>query len=331
MQEKILITGASGFVGYHLVTEALRQDLEVFAAIRPDSPTAHLRSLPVHFTALPYLHPAGLQRLLEAGQYSYIIHAAGLTRANAPEEYNTVNATYTRNLGEAAARADIPLKRFVFISSLAALGPVSAEATKPISPYHLPRPVTAYGRSKLLAEENLSSQSELPLVILRPTAVYGPRERALFGLIRAVAWGVEPYVGREPQQLSFLYAKDLAEITLRARTLPGCKHYTYNLSDGNSYGRYAFADTVKKLLHKETLRFHVPLPAARAVARLLEGVGWLRGHVPVLNREKLIELSAANWTCSIEEPQRDLDFAPRYNLTTGLAETLAWYKANKWL
>ncbi len=331
MQEKILITGASGFLGYHLVTEALRQDLEVFAAIRPGSPTAHLRSLPVHFTALPYLHPAGLQRLLEAGQYSYIIHAAGLTRAHTEEEYNTVNATYTRNLGEAAARADLPLKRFVFISSLAALGPASDGAAQPISPFRLPRPVTAYGKSKLRAEEYLSDLPDLPLVTLRPTAVYGPRERDLYLLIRAVARGLEPYLGRNAQQLSFIYVKDLAEITLRALQLPGRRHLSYNLSDGNSYDKYAFAEVTKKLLRKKTLRFHLPVPTVRVLAGLLEGAYRLGNRVPALNREKLRELGAANWTCSIREPQRDLGFSPRYNLETGLAETLAWYKDNKWL
>jgi nucleoside-diphosphate-sugar epimerase len=331
MKNKVLITGASGFVGFHLVEEALRQNLEVYAAIRPSSPTAHLRSLPVHLTALPYLHPAGLQKLLEAGGYDYIIHAAGLTRAKTPGAYNTVNATYTRNLGQAAVRADMPLRRFVFISSLAALGPASAETAPPISPFRVPRPVTAYGKSKLLAEEYLGNLPDLPLVTLRPTAVYGPRERDLYLLIRTVARGLEPYIGHQAQKLSFLYVKDLAEITVRALQLPGRNHLSYNLSDGNSYDRYAFAEVTKKLLHKKTLRFHLPLPAVRALAGVLEGAYALTHQMPALNREKLRELSAANWSCSIREPQRDLGFSPRYNLETGLAETLAWYKDNKWL
>jgi nucleoside-diphosphate-sugar epimerase len=331
MKKKVLITGASGFVGYHLVEEALQQNLEVYAAIRPGSPTAHLRSLPVHFTTLPYLHPAGLQKLLEGGGYHYIIHVAGLTKAKTPEKYNTVNATYTRNLAEAAVRADIPLRRFVFISSLAALGPAAAEAAHPITPFHVPQPVTAYGKSKLLAEAYLNELPELPLVTLRPTAVYGPRERDLYLLIRTVARGIEPYIGRKAQKLSFLYVKDLAEITLRTLQLPGRNHLSYNLSDGNSYDRYAFAEVTKRLLRKKTLRFHLPLPAVRALAGLLEGAYGLTQKMPTLNREKLRELSAANWTCSIREPQRDLGFSPRYNLETGLAETLAWYKDNKWL
>jgi nucleoside-diphosphate-sugar epimerase len=171
----------------------------------------------------------------------------------------------------------------------------------------------------------------LPLVILRPTAVYGPRERDLYQLIRTVARGLEPYIGRNAQQLSFIYVKDLAEITLRALQLPGRNHLSYNLSDGNSYDKYAFAEVTKKLLHKKTLRLHLPLPAVRALAGLLEGAYGLGNRMPALNREKLRELSAANWTCSIREPQRDLGFSPRYNLETGLAETLAWYKDNKWL
>jgi nucleoside-diphosphate-sugar epimerase len=292
MKKKVLITGASGFVGYHLVEEALRQNLEVYAAIRPSSPTAHLRSLPVHLTALPYLQPLGLQKLLEAGGYDYIIHAAGLTRAKTPGEYNTVNATYSRNLGEAAVRADIPLLRFVYISSLAALGPAAAQATHPITPFRLPQPVTAYGKSKLQAEEYLDDLPALPLVTLRPTAVYGPRERDLYQLIRTVARGLEPYIGYQAQQLSFIYVKDLAEITLKALQLPGRNHLSYNLSDGNSYDKYAFAEVTKKLLRKKTLRFHLPLPAVRALAALLEGS--LRVDPPNAGSqpEKLLELIA---------------------------------------
>ena len=331
MKEKVLITGASGFVGYHLVQEALRQNLEVVAAVRPTSQTAHLRSLPVRFLSLPYQDPAGLVKVLEEGQYPYIIHAAGLTKAKTSPAYSLVNASFTRNLGEAAVRADIPLKRFVFMSSLAALGPVSSAVSQPITPAHLPRPVTAYGKSKLLAEQYLSNLGDLPLVTLRPTAVYGPREGDLYLIIKTVFRGLEPYIGRQAQQLSFIYVKDLAEITLRALTLPGRKQLSYNLSDGNSYDKYAFAEVTKKLLHKKTLRFHLPMSAVKAVAFLLEGAYRFSDKMPALNREKLTELSAANWICSIKEPQKDMGFAPRYNLETGLAETLNWYKANKWL
>ena len=331
MKEKVLITGASGFVGYHLVQEALRQNLEVVAAVRPTSQTTHLQHLPVRFLSLPYQDPRGLVQVLEEGQYAYIIHAAGLTKAKTPAAYTLVNATYTRNLGEAAVRADMPLRRFVFMSSLAALGPVSWGVSQPIAPAHLPRPVTAYGKSKLLAEQYLGNLGGLPLVTLRPTAVYGPREGDLYLLIKAVFRGLEPYVGRNAQKLSFIYVKDLAEITLRALTLPGGNQLSYNLSDGNSYDKYAFAEVTKKLLRKKTLRFHLPMPLAKAVAFLLEGACRLGDNVPALNREKLAELSAANWICSIREPQQDMGFAPRYNLETGLAETLSWYKDNKWL
>ncbi len=153
----------------------------------------------------------------------------------------------------------------------------------------------------------------------------------LYLLIRAVARGLEPHIVRNAKQLSFIYVKDLAEITLKALQLPGRNHLSYNLSDGNSYDKYAFADTAKRLLHKKTLRFHLPLAAVKAAACLLEGACRFSNKMPALNREKLHELSAANWICSIKEPQKDLGFAPRYNLETGLSETLTWYKANKWL
>ncbi|MBC3539369.1 NAD-dependent epimerase/dehydratase family protein [Rufibacter sediminis] len=328
MKERVLITGASGFVGYHLVEAAVNAGLEVFAAVRPSSAVDHLLPFPIQYTHLDFASVTALRQELEAKQYTYIIHAAGITKAKDAQEYNRVNADFTRNLGVAAAQAAIPLKKFVFISSLAALGPISYKEAKSITEENEPKPVTNYGRSKLLAEQYLAGIQNLPLVVLRPTAVYGPREKDIFILFSTLSKGLDPYIGRSSQRLSFVYVKDLAKAVLQALTSEMSRG-SYNVSDGNSYDRYALADLSKKVLRKKALRVHLPLPLVKGMAVLSEL--FAGSKTPALNREKLSELVAENWNCSIARIQRDLKYAPEYDLEKGLSQTLQWYKVNKWL
>src|SRR6201985_3167243 len=124
MKQRVLITGASGFVGYHLITEALKNNLEVFAAVRKTSKIDHLKEFDIQYTYPDFDSVAGLKKELEEKQYHYIIHAAGVTAAKTRQDYDRVNAEYTYNLALAASQANIGLKKFVFLSSLAALGPL---------------------------------------------------------------------------------------------------------------------------------------------------------------------------------------------------------------
>ncbi|MXV16244.1 NAD-dependent epimerase/dehydratase family protein [Hufsiella ginkgonis] len=331
MKERVLITGASGFVGYHLVQQALQKNLEVFAAVRPSSRIDHLQSSPVNFTALAFDDPGQLERELKRHQYQYIIHAAGLTRAKTQQDYDRVNADFSRNLAASAMASGVPLKKFVFISSLAALGPLKAGDTTPISSSHPPHPVTAYGKSKLLAEKYLAEIPGLPLTVIRPTAVYGPRERDLFILINTIANGFEPYIGRNKQQLSFVYVKDLAEIVVNTLTKTVNAGNAYNISDGAAYDKYRFGEITRKLLDKRTVKFHIPLVLVKGLAFFMEKAYTFSSAPPVLNQEKMHELTAENWVCSIAEAKEDLDFVPKYNLESGLEETIKWYRENKWL
>src|ERR1700761_8352937 len=156
MKERVLITGASGFVGYHLIVEALQNNLEVFAAVRKSSKVDHLKDLAIQYVYLEYHDQDALNKAIKEKQYHYIIHAAGLTRAMSVEEYDRVNATYTFNLAQAALASGSEFKKFVLISSLAAVGPL--HILDGIITEDTPaNPITAYGRSKLLAEAKLKT------------------------------------------------------------------------------------------------------------------------------------------------------------------------------
>ena len=327
MKERVLITGASGFVGYHLVTEALNKNLEVFVAVRKSSKIEHLKHLDIKYTSLDFNNPSALNKELEEKHYNYIIHAAGVTRARSVDEYNTINATYTYNLAQAAAKAG-HVKKFVFISSLAAVGPL-ANIEGVIDANTIPHPVTAYGKSKLLAEEQLKTINDLNYTILRPTAVYGPRDKDIFIFFKQVAIGFEPYIGRIEQKLSFIYVADLAKASINALFAGNKK--TYILSDDSYYNRYELAKYIKAVLLNKTVKFHLPVNFVKMIAGIAEKVSSLTNKAAVLNIEKLNELKAVNWSCNIDAAKADLDFQPVYNLQAGVAETIQWYKANKWL
>lgn len=324
MKRKVLITGASGFVGYHLLLAALEQGFDVHAAVRSNSDVTHLSNLNISFTYLDYRSEQALQRKIEAGGWEYIIHAAGITKAPSQVAYNQVNADYTYNLASAAAKAGI--KKMVFISSLAALGPQEDYTDDLITESKPPQPVTAYGKSKLLAEEKIRQLSNLQLTILRPTAVYGPRERDLFIIIRTIKNGLEPYIGKAPQTLSFIYAKDLAEVAVGALTSPATGDF--NLSDGAFYNRYEFARFARKILGGRTLKLHIPVPVVRVIAGAMGRLS--RKRVPALNKDKIAELIAPGWQISIEKAITELGFLPKYNLEQGLRHTIEWYQDNKW-
>lgn len=329
MKKRVLITGASGFVGFHLINEALAADLEVYAAVRSNSGTAHLDDLPIHYVQLNYSSIDDLAKILTEIRFDYIIHAAGTTKAKTAADYNQINAQYTKNLALACLKLAKPIEKFVFVSSLAAVGPL-AVLNGQIEDHTVANPVTNYGKSKLLAEAYLNDIAGLPLVIIRPTAVYGPREKDLLILFKSINKGIEPYIGSFKQQFSFVYVKDLAHIIVKALFV-ATKRKTYNVSDGHVYNRYALANVTKELLNKRTLKFHLPVVTVGALASLMDRIYKNKKETPTLNKEKMAELTAVNWACNIQTMQGDFGFKPQFNLKQGLTETLDWYKNNNWL
>jgi nucleoside-diphosphate-sugar epimerase len=328
-KKRVLITGASGFVGYHLIEAALASGLEVFAALRPSSDKDHLKGFDIQYTNLDYSSVPALKEELEQKQYTYIIHAAGTTKAKTKAEYDLVNAEYTRNLAGAASTANIPLEKFVFLSSLAALGPLK-DLSQEINDHSSPNPVTNYGASKMLAEQYLLDFPQLPLITIRPTAVYGPREKDLFILFKSINSGLEPHIGSFVQQLSFVYVKDLTKVAIAALSSPLVQKQ-YNISDGGIYDRYALATFTKKALHKRTFKFHLPVALVALMASFMDFIYANRKATPTLNKEKMAELTAINWACSIEAAKRDLGYQPEFNLEKGIIQTVKWYKLNNWL
>jgi nucleoside-diphosphate-sugar epimerase len=327
MHKKVLITGASGFVGFHLIEEAISLGFEVMAAVRPSSDLEHLKQFNIKYTYLNYDDVEALRDDITLNQYNYIIHASGTTKAKNLTAYNRVNAEFTKNL--ALASVGTRVEKFIFVSSLAAVGPIN-DLTKEIGDTQIFKPVTSYGESKLLAEKYLAEIKGLPLLTIRPTAVYGPREKDIFILFTTINKGLEPYIGDFDQKLSFIYVKDLVKVIFSAMA-SSLNNRSYNVSDGLSYDRYALASISKKILNKKTLKFHLPLSIVKVLASTLDFLYSKSSNTPALNKEKLAELTAVNWVCNIEQAKLDLGYQPKFDLERGLTETLTWYKHNHWL
>jgi len=245
--KRVLITGANGFLGFHLINAALAQKFEVFAGLRKNSKAEHLSQLPIQYSYLNYENVEDLTKEIADKKINYIIHAAGTTKALKQQVFEQVNVAYTVNLAKAAQMSGNSFLKMVFISSLAAVGPLKANEGI-ITEKTFPSPLTSYGKSKLLAERKLA-ELDIESVILRPTAIYGPREKEIFVIIKTLLKGIDANIGSKPQKLSFVYASDVADAAINA-LLSNAKA-VFNISDGNSYSKYDFADALKHIVNKD--------------------------------------------------------------------------------
>lgn len=329
---KVLITGASGFVGTHLLEAVADKGWEIHAAVRKSSNVENIKSLVSKFVYLDQGDYGAVSNCFEAESYDYVIHAAALTKAKNDQELFAVNVGNTENLIRAAFSSSQPPKRFVFVSSLAAIGPIAYNAESAIDENTPYAPVTSYGRSKRDAEQMIKDNfSKFPISVFRPTAVYGPREKDLFILFDTLNKGLDPYIGRKPQKLSFVYVKDLVQVLLQGCIVEQDCLQFYNISDGNAYSRFAMAEIFKEVFSKKPLRLFIPYSVVSLFAKLSAFIYKGSTKTPTIYPERLGELTAENWSCSIEKACVNLAFEPRFNLERGLTESLLWYKQNKWL
>lgn len=324
INKKLLITGSNGFVGSHLAEMALDNGFEVFAAVRKTSDVRYLQGLNLTLVYPDYRNVNSVTALLDQYGITHIAHVAGMTKARTCEDYTEANATVTVTLARAALATKVAIQKFVFVSSMAVMGPVEADGQ--LNEGSVPNPVTLYGKSKWLAEQYLEQYPELPLITLRPTAVYGPRDKDMQIVINMVRKGWELYLGKAPQLLSFIYVKDLCQAILQALDSP-LSRKTYILSDGINYDRYAFATQVKNELNRKTVRLHLPVGIVAGFLGIMDKI--MPSRNSILNKDKLKELTGS-WACSIEKAKNELGFSPGYHLKKGMGETIAWNKAGNW-
>lgn len=356
---KILVTGASGFIGSFIVERALASGMEVWAGVRPTSSRRYLGDPRLHFINLDFNDEHSMRVAFENarcdfGAWDVVVHAAGITKSRWKNMFFRVNYEGTRRLVSALRDAGAVPRQFIYLSSLSVLGaiketPVAPHAApglsgpegssgelhtvvyEPMTVDDMPVPNTAYGLSKAAAETFLKTVSGFPWVILRPTGVYGPREKDYFLMAKSIKNHVDFSVGFKPQEITFIYVKDLVN-ALFAAIEKRVVHRTYLLSDGRTYESRAFSGLLQKEMGVErVVHVKAPLWLLRAVCRVEEIVSAATGKTPTLNSDKYKIMKQRNWQCSIAEAVEELGYRAEYDLKRGVRETVAWYKENNWI
>lgn len=336
--KSLLITGASGFIGSFMVEEALERDFQVWAGIRPSSSRRYLQDERINFFNLDLssddaLRNALLQHVAQNGAFDYVIHAAGATKCRTQADFFRVNTEGTARLARllVETKALQPDGRFVFLSSLSVMGPVKDFDMEPIDQTLTPEPNTAYGISKLEAEKQLAAIEGLRYVVLRPTGVYGPRERDYFLMAKSVMQRVDCAVGYKRQVITFIYVRDLVAATFKALT-KGPDGKAYFLTDGYNYSSQDFGRLLQKELGiSHLLRPTIPLFVLRAVCACGTFCSRLFGANPTLNNDKYHIMAQRNWQADISHAREFLDYEPAWPLERGVKETVKWYIDNGWL
>ncbi len=328
----ILITGASGFIGSFIVSEALRRGMEVWAAVRRTSSRKYLTDPRIHFVELNLDSREEMVGQMAGLCFDYVVHAAGATKCLHADDFFRINTEGTRNLVNALRDTEMPLRRFVYVSSLSVYGPV--RETQPygeILETDTPQPNTAYGRSKLESERFLDSLTDFPCVTLRPTGVYGPRERDYFLMAKSIKGHTDFSVGYKPQDLTFVYVEDVVQAVFLAieRGRNGRKYF---LSDGRVYSSRTFSDLIHRELGRPwLLRIKAPIWVLRVVTFFGEYIGRMTGQLSALNNDKYNIMRQRNWRCDIRPAIEELGYSPQYDLERGVKQTVKWYLENGWL
>ncbi len=323
---KIAVTGATGFIGSHVVEALVARGHDVTCLARSPERTRELSRLPVRFVFGSLDSPRALAELVD--DQEAVVHVAGLTKASSMQEYIRVNVGGTENLVSAIRGNGAHLRKLVFFSSAEAMGP--SPSGRPLTEDVVPRPLSAYGKSKIMAEELLGSlRGRLPVTIIRPPAVYGPRDRDLAILFRMVARGLLPTVIPSPVY-SVLYVKNLAQGICLAVERPQDDMCRYFFTDGPAASWTDFGGMIAHALDRRPVTLGVPQFALRVVAFAAGIFNAITGKAGILSQDKIRELGGS-WVVSDERARRELGYLPSFSTAQGIAETVGWYRNRGWL
>ena len=328
MSSLILVTGGTGFVGSHVVERLVAASARVRCLVRASSSLRYLPREGVELVQGDLAAGTGIEAAVEGADV--VVHVGGVTKALSEDAFYRGNLRATENLLHACKRQGDSVRRFIHVSSLAAIGPSPDLA--PLDEDAAPHPLTWYGRSKLAAEGAVRASTLAGrAVILRPPVVYGPRDTDVFEVFRSVAKGMMVRIGRDESYFSYIHVKDLAEALWLAVSSEEAAGRTYFVANPEPVSWTAFAETAASIMGRRVRSVGVPAPLAYLAGWCAEGMSRLRGKPGIVSRQKIIEARCRYWTCDPSRARQELGFQPARSLREGLEETLAWYKDSKWL
>ena len=320
---KALVTGATGFVGSHVVEALTARGDEIVVLAR--DPARAVPLAPFGVRVVRGSLDDGASLAAAAAGADVVFHLAGLTAAASSEDFHRANADGTRRLLDAVRAAAPTLARLVYVSSQAALGP--SAPGRPLAEDAPCHPLTAYGRSKLAGEVVVRGATDVPWTIVRPPAVYGPRDREFLTLFRMVSRGVAAVFGRGDQQVSLVFAPDLADAIVLAGTVPAAAGRTYHAAHREAVRTRDLVGAIGLALGRRPLVVPVPGAVATPIVAAIGALAAARGRPSVLTRDKMAEFLAPAWLLDVGAAERDLGWRARHDVATGTRITAEWYRA----
>jgi len=334
MARSAFVTGGTGFIGSHLV-EALQQRGydEVRCLIR--SKRKWLEGLDI----VPIMGDLSSIEALRKGiqGVDYVYHVAGMTRTLDWATFEKANVTATITLLDVVKSVNPGIKKVLITSSLAAIGESDQVVVDEQTPFN---PISLYGRSKAEMERAIATPTEegtvylkeLPVVVIRPPAVYGPREADIYTFFKTVNMGICPIIGsgKEPE-LSLVHARDLVRGMIDAAESDATNGETYFLGSEAYYSWHQIRDATTAALGKRALTIPIPGALVGGIGAVVEIACRLFGRYPPLNREKAREILRVRKLCSVAKAQRDFGYRQLISLEEGIRDTIAWYRKEGWL
>ncbi len=325
---KALITGATGFVGSHLADKLLEKNYEVYCLKRKTSSTRWLDDKNVNYVDGDLFSNEALEKCISG--MDYVFHVAGVVKAKTKEGFYHGNYYSTKNLLEITNKVNPDLKKFVHISSLAACGP--AKTNKPVNEETKPDPITTYGITKLKAEEEVEKyKDKFPVTIIRPPAVFGPRDTEILIYFKTFSRGLNSVIGFDAKYLSLVYVEDLADGIVLAAENEIANSQKYFMCFDEAYNWDEIGSITSKLLGKKALKIRLPHSVVYSVGYLAELFSTFSKNPATLNLEKCKDITQLRWVCSNEKAKQELGFKPKHTLEESFHKTINWYREMKWI
>ena len=325
---KVFLTGATGFIGSFLAEALINKGYQVKCLVRSSSNLRWISDLNVecHFGNLN--NPESLGKGLFDADHVY--HLAAVNKALKDGNYIEGNVRGTKNLIEAILATNNKIKRLVHVSSMAAIGP--SPTIEPIDENYAPKPINIYGRTKLEAEEYVRKfVDKIPTTILRPPAVYGPRDTDILQFFKTIKHGIIPKTGGREKYLSLIYVKDLVQGIIMAGESRKARGQIYHLSAERPISWEKLARHILKVLNKKGFRINVPMALLKRATFISELAGKLTGSNPALNWERFEQMKPDFWVCSSHKALKEFGFKTSTSIEDGVRETMEWYVKHGWL
>ncbi|SYZ74660.1 conserved hypothetical protein [Candidatus Zixiibacteriota bacterium] len=325
-KESVLITGANGFVGSRLSRRLISDGFHVTAGIREGCDMSLIDDLRLDCRYGDITRPETLPEMV--ADIDYIVHNAGLVKARRKEQFYEVNQIGTRNLLRAALDVR-KLKKFIYVSSVAAAGP--SENGVPITEDMAVNPITEYGRSKVAGEkEILALADRIPVAILRPPAVYGPGDREAFTFFQILDNRLKPYIGNLNRRIQMVHVDDLCLGISRAIRSGTESGVIYFIAESRAYTYRDLIRHIRQATGKAAVPFYIPAWGVRLVALVSEKLLRAVGKSPMFTVEKANEI-LNNWEVSTARAEHDLNFHSQISFPQGAQGTYYWYREEGWL